>query len=198
MLAIRIFLGLFGVLLAVFLQAYGLPIFLLFTLLLGWWLERGRSVRQNRNVGVYGRNLLYCYGAIFILMIFAGFFEQRVSEYLVVWDSISYLKIETPEVSYEPGTFRHASAIFSMNLIAIITPIIVGLSFHELISSFPKKAVTFPRTIYLLGFALFFLPAFFALWGASNIPLNVDKMDWVLFFCFAFQSLSLLFLFRHQ
>ena len=192
-LAIRISLGLFGVLLGVFLQGYGLPIFLVCTLLLGWWLERGKPHREHRKSGYYISNLVFTYAAFILLIPLAIIFEGQTSEILKPWDNIALLSIKVFEVSYEPGTFRHEPAKLFMNLAAIVTPIFAAYSFHELKSPFPKKTIMAPRIVYL---AIFTVPAILSLWGVSSFRVSTVHIEAGFFLYFAMQSFILIFLFR--
>ena len=190
----RIGLGITGVLLAIFLQAWGLPVFLTISLLLGWIIERGKDHRQVRKSGIYIGHLTILYLCLFIMIIIADLINQLTTQFLSDWDKISLLKVSlTDRTLPENGVFHRKSIKLAMNFTAIIVPVLVAMSYHELISAFPKRTHFLPRIVYA---GLFLFCAIFPLWLMGVYGLSTFHTNAAIFTFYFLQSIILLFLFR--
>ena len=194
MLALRISLAIYGILLAIFLQAYGLPIFLATTLLLGWWIENvslNNDIQKNSGSG--SNWIVYFTGLVILLFGVAAIFESQVSNFLTIWDEISILSVHSLQLPYEPMTQRHAAAKLALNLSALVTPILVARWLIYLTSPFLGLKKTAERAALLF---VIFVPFVFSVWGMSHIRSNVFHTEFLLYLCFFIPCLALIVLFR--
>ena len=194
MIALRIFLAIYGVFLAVFLQAYGLPIFLASTILLGWWIERGKPIVPKTNNGWYIIHLLYLWAILMLGMIFFRFAPPFIQNVMEQWNTISLLQFEADELDYEFGIYNKFPTNLMINIAAFIIPIIVSLNFSKLISSFPSQDYLLRRVLLALGLIVM---TFISVWGFLNWSSPVSSVNLNAFNFYIWQSLILIFLFSN-
>lgn len=194
LLAIRISLGLLGIFLAVFLQAYGLPIFLLFTLLLGWWLERGKPIAFKTESGFYIVILLNMWLLFSLLMIFIEFPQTGIGKFLGVWDSISLMNLDIIQTEFENDAIIRQEVKFFINCSGLIIPFIVAHQFPKLASAFPSKDYMGRRLILAI---FIFCMGWFSYWGLTNFNLYSSRVNLSLFTNYFFQTLILVVLFSN-
>lgn len=180
---LQFFVASVGVILAVFFQAWGLPIFLFFTLVLSWLIQGGKNYKIGLNGNLYLVFLMgYFLALVFLLPFFDNIAGAFIKEFLNSWDKISLISIQTlelpfllPESKFQASRQHDEIEILSvklwLNFIALTTPIITA---YCLTYDLGKPAiVTFkykvPIIYRLMIGCILVLPSIFAFWGMEHI-----------------------------
>ena len=180
--------------LAVFFQAWGLPIFLIMILIMSWligglsWLFKGsRKYKLGINSYKYGNYLVGYFLVIFVFTYSAGFAGSLSQKVLTLWDNISLINLQTPESLYDNGLLTRNVTKLGLNFMALITPLLIVYSLAYKIEE--SSEITFDTIAPVIckiafGFVLMSV-SIFSLWAMEHIKMlsyNLNQALLVLYF----------------
>jgi drug/metabolite transporter superfamily protein YnfA len=196
---IQILLGIFGVLLAVFFQAWGLPIFIVTTLFFGWWVEKDKPIVRKSNDNIFVLQLIFLWLFLHVGVLVASSASKFTELVLLRWNDVSIWHIQIPVINYDEGAFGRLSITFMINLTALIVPVLISVNLPQIISPFPTRDFLKKRISYSV---ILVAMTSFSLWGLSQTGssysyLGVNGFNASLLNFYFFQSLLILLLFSN-
>lgn len=198
---LRLFIGCLGVTLAIFFQAWGLPIFLCLALIIGWVVNYRfpqKGVSQDFNSYISGLAVLFFIS--FAMIFLAGLNRVLVANLLNYWNEISIVNVsifKSRHTTYDE-VLNPKSVVFAMNFVSLTVPLVVALNYHKLIGPLSIRAIftQAERLKYMLAVvAIFVFSAFFSFWMLKASSLGGLNSVTFIFIAYYIQTAGLAALF---